>query len=141
MVMTNLASRRSLPPPPVSSDQPPPEVSVRPHPWEMALHPVTTIQFMNALRRDARISFVRKVLYAAPIMALLVGLLLPESIVALGVAALLPFVGPLVNLPVDAALDWFALGLVAYALLGILPKHVVREHHSQLFHPLRPARV
>jgi hypothetical protein len=135
--MTSLAPQRSMPPSPLASDQHPPEDGSRPHPWEMVWHPITTVRFMNALRRDPRISRVRKLLYVGPILVLLVALLLPESIVAAGVALLLPLVGPLVNLPVDAALDWFVIGLAAYGLLGVLPRRIVREHHARLFHPRR----
>ncbi len=71
--------------------------------------------------------------------------LLPEGIVATAVAVVVPLVvplvgplvGPLVNLPTDAAIDWVLLGLAAYALLGIFPAAVVREHHVGLFHPTR----
>jgi hypothetical protein len=107
----------------------------------MALHPMKSLRFMSALRRDPRISWIRKALYIGPIIVLLIGLVLPESIVAVVIAALLPFVGPLVNLPADAALDWFAIGIAAYALLGILPKRIVREHHARLFHPLRAVSI
>lgn len=114
-----------------------PADGVRRHPMEMAWHPFKTARFVNALRRDPRVSLLRKLLYLAPLLILLVALLLPEGVVAAGVALLVPFVGPLVNLPADAALDWVAFGLAAYALLGVLPKSIVAEHHARLFHPSR----
>jgi hypothetical protein len=67
----------------------------------------------------------------------LVAVLLPEGIVATVLAGLVPIVGPLVNVPADAAIDWVVLGLAAYALLGIFPKQIVRELHMRLFHPAR----
>ena len=103
-------------------------------------HPVTTLRFLDALRRDSRISWFRKSLYVGPILILLIALLLPEGIVAAGVALLAPIVGPLVNLPADAALDWFALGLAGYGLLGVLPKRIVAEQHARLFHAPHLAR-
>jgi hypothetical protein len=106
----------------------------------MVAHPVKTMRFINALRRDGRISWMRKLLYIGPVLILLIALLLPEGIVAAGVALLLPLAGPLVNVPADAALDWFALGLAAYGLLGILPKRIVAEQHARLFHAPRLAR-
>lgn len=138
--MARQLPQRPLPPSPypASSDQrQPPVGSSRPHPWEMVAHPMTTLRFMQALARDPRISRVRKLLYMGPLLVLLIAVLLPESIVAVGVAALLPVVGPLVDVPADAALDWFLLGLAAYALLGVLPERIVREHHAWLFHPAR----
>ena len=118
----------------------PPVKSSSPHPWEMILHPFKTLRFVNALRRDRRISWLRKLLYVGPLLVLVGALLLPESVLAAVVAVALPVVGPIVNLPADAAVDWAFVGFAAYALLGILPRAIVREHHAQLFHPGRIAR-
>lgn len=137
--MVGLTPQRALPSRTVSADPMPLADGVRPHPWEMVKHPGRTLRFINALRRDRRISWMRKLLYMGPFLILLIALLLPEGIVAAGVALLLPVVGPLVNVPADAALDWFALGLAAYGLLGILPKRIVAEQHARLFHAPRPA--
>ena len=137
--MVSLTPQRSIPTRAVSAAPEPPEDGVRPPPWEMVRHPFKTMRFMNALRRDSRISWTRKLLYLGPCLILLIALLLPEGVVAAGVALLVPVVGPLVNVPADAVFDWFALGLVAYALLGILPHHIVAEQHVRLFHLPRPA--
>jgi len=137
--MVRLTPQRSMLPHTASAAPEPPEDGVRPPPWEMVRHPLKTMRFMNALRRDARISWLRKLLYLGPCLILLIALLLPEGIVAAGVALLVPVVGPLVNVPADAVIDWFALGLVAYALLGILPHRIVAEQHLRLFHLPRPA--
>jgi hypothetical protein len=106
----------------------------------MMLHPFKTVRFINALRRDRRISWLRKLLYVGPLLVLVGALLLPESILAALVAVVLPVVGPVANLPADAVLDWAFLGFAAYALLGILPRAIVSEHHAQVFHPGRIAR-
>jgi hypothetical protein len=111
--------------------------STRPYPWEMVLHPIKMVRFVNSLWRDPRISWIRKLLYLAPLLVLLVAVLLPEGIVATVLAGLVPILGPLVNVPADAAIDWVVLGLAAYALLGIFPKQIVRELHARLFHPTR----
>jgi hypothetical protein len=118
-----------------------PADGTRPHPWELVQHPIKTVRFLDALRRDARVSGVRKLLYSGPLVLLLIALLLPEGIVAAIVALFVPLVGPLVNLPADAVLDWFAFGLAAYALLGVLPKGILAEHHARLFHPGHVARA
>ncbi len=119
---------------------PPPVKSSRPHPWEMIIHPFKTLHFVNDLAKDRRISWIRKLLYVGPIVLLVGALLLPESILAVVVAAALPVVGPLADLPADAVVDWAFVGLAAYALLGILPRAIVSEHHAERFHPGRLAR-
>jgi hypothetical protein len=129
---TQMAQNESAPLPPVKSSSP--------HPWEMVLHPFKTLRFVNDLRRDRRISWLRKLLYVGPLVVLVVALLLPESMLAALVAVALPVVGPVANLPADAALDWGFLGLAAYALLGILPHRLVAEHHAEVFHPSRIVR-
>ena len=122
--------------PPVTS----PVSSARPHPWEMVEHPIKTLRFVNDLRQDRRISLVRKLLYLVPMLLLLLAVLLPEGIIAAFIAVALPLVGPAINLPADAVIDWVFLGIAAYALLGIFPHAVVAEHHAQVFHPSRSAK-
>jgi hypothetical protein len=124
--------RETAPQPPVKSSSP--------HLWEMILHPFKTLRFVNDLRTDRRISWIRKLLYVGPLLVLLGALLLPESILAAVVAVALPVIGPVANLPADAAIDWAFIGLAAYGLLGILPHRIVAEHHAQEFHPGRIAR-
>lgn len=128
-------------PSPVAGAAALPADGARPHPWEMVQHPVKTVRFMTALRHDPRVSGVRKLLYIGPLLILVIALLLPEGIVAAGVALLVPLVGPLVNLPADAALDWVAVGLAAYTLLGVLPSRIVAEQHARFFHAGRGARA
>ena len=118
----------------------PPVTSALPHPWEMVEHPFKTLRFVNDLRRDGRISLVRKLLYVVPLLLLLLAVLLPEGIIAALVAVALPLVGPAINLPADAVIDWVFLGIAAYALLSIFPHALVAEHHAQVFHPRRVAQ-
>jgi hypothetical protein len=114
--------------------------STRPHPWEMVVHPIKTLRFVNDLRRDPHIALVRKLLYLLPMLLLVLAVLLPEGIIAALIAVALPVVGPVINLPTDAVIDWAFLGIAAYALLGIFPHALVAEHHAQVFHPGRIAR-
>jgi hypothetical protein len=136
----NLRDAVRRPAVPVVSPVTSPVSSARPHPWEMVLHPFETLRFVNDLRQDRRISLVRKLLYLVPMLLLLLAVLLPEGIIAAVVAVALPLVGPAINLPTDAVLDWAFLGIAAYALLGIFPRVIVAEHHAQRFHPGRIAR-
>ncbi len=114
--------------------------SSRPHVWELALHPIKGIRFIIALATDRRISWARKALYVLPLLVLLAALIAPESIIGVITAALLPIVGPIINIPADAVVDWALIGLSAYALLAVLPPTIVSEHHAELFHPKRVER-
>ncbi len=114
--------------------------SSRPHPWELALHPIKGIRFIADLARDRRINIFMKIAYVGVLALLLVAMLAPEGLLAAIVAAALPFVGPAINLPADAVVDWAVLGLAAYGLLALFPKSIVSEYHARLFHPKRVAR-
>ena len=114
--------------------------SSRPHLWELAIHPVKGVRFVSSLTTDRRISILRKLLYVGGLALLIVALLVPEGILAALVAALLPFIGPIINLPADGIVDWAVVGLAAYGLLTLFPKAIVSEHHARVFHPQRIAR-
>jgi hypothetical protein len=105
--------------------------------WEFVLHPLKSLRFVGALAGDGRISAIRKLLFVAVIGALVGALLVPDGLIAVVVSTLLPLVGPVVALPADATVDWLLIGAVAYALLGLFPAHVVREHHARIYHPRR----
>lgn len=111
--------------------------SVRPHVWEFVLHPFRALRFVGALARDPRISALRKLAFVAILGALIGALLVPDGLIAVVVSTLLPVVGPVLALPADATLDWLFIGTVAYALLGLFPAHLLREHHARIFHPRR----
>lgn len=121
----------------VATERGPSTTSARPHVWEFVLHPLKVLRFVWALAHDPRVSLVRKVVYLLVEGVLLVALLVPEGVVATLVAGLLPLVGPLVAVPADATVDWLFLGATAYALLGLFPAQIVREHHARIFHPTR----
>ena len=114
--------------------------TTRPHVWELILHPLKTLRFVGALARDPRISPLVKVFCLLIVGMLLAALLVPEGVIAVLVAALLPIVGPIIAVPADATVDWLLLGTMAYALLALLPAHIVREHHARIFHPRRDRR-
>ena len=111
--------------------------SAYPHVWEFVLHPLKSLRFVGALARDSRISALRKLAFVAVVSALIGALLVPDGLIAVVVATLLPLVGPVIALPADATLDWLLIGAVAYALLGLFPAHIVREHHARIYHPRR----
>ena len=59
-------------------------------------------------------------------------MLVPDAASALA-SLLLPVVGPLVDLPADAALDWTVAIALAPALLRLLPADIVAEHQAAIF--------
>ena len=120
----------SNPPP----SQPPtvPAPYVRPSPMQLLFHIGKTSRLAGSLLADRRISIFRKLFFLAAIGALVLALLLPESLGAI-LENIIPFVGPVLGLPSDVALDWVAATVIGYNLLRIFPASVVGEHYDRLF--------
>ena len=117
---------------PTSASQP-----SRPKPWDLLFNIPKSFRLVMALLRDPRIAFTRKILFFGTIGFLIVALLLPETVLAGALEAVLPFVGPAISLPPDAALDWTAIALASFSLLRVFPSEVVSEHFERIFHRTR----
>ena len=106
----------NLTPQPTSIEHPEALVgSSRPHPWELALHPIKGSRFIFGLAKDRRVNVFIKIAYVGILALLLIAMLAPEGLLAV-------------------------LGLAAFGLLGLFPKAIVSEHHARWFHPGRVAR-
>ncbi len=121
-----------IPPPSQVPAQPGTVNYVRPSFMQMVFHVGRTSRLAGALLRDRRISIFRKFFFLLAIAGLILALLLPETIGVL-VENILPFVGPVLGLPGDVALDWVAATVIGFNLLRIFPAEVVGEHYDMLF--------
>ena len=77
---------------------------------------------------------MRKVLFFVIILALLAVLFFPDTIDEIGLSVVLPFVGTILGIPLDAGLDWGTFALLSVSLLRIFPAEIVSEHYQRLFH-------
>jgi hypothetical protein len=93
-----------------------------------------TGRLIGALFTDRRIPIMRKVLFIAVIVALLAVLFFPDTLGELGLSAVLPVVGTVLGVPIDAGFDWTAFALLAVNLLHIFPTYLVAEHYNEIFH-------
>lgn len=115
----------------------PPLHAPRPTAGEMLLHPFKTLYMVVALLVDRRVSILRKLLFVVPIVVLAVGLIVPETLVGILAGIVAPVVGLALDLPIDGAVDWLGVGLLAFALLAVFPTPIVAQYHAQLFHRTR----
>lgn len=99
---------------------------------KMLFHVRKTVQLVQAVLSDGRVPALRKVLFLWAVALLFVALLVPDAGSALA-SLLLPVVGPLIDLPVDAGLDWSVAIVLAPWLLRLLPADIVREHQAAIF--------
>jgi len=98
----------------------------------MLFHFRKTVHLVQAVLADRRVPALRKALFLWALAFLLVALLVPDAGSALA-SLLLPVIGPLIDLPADAALDWSVAIALAPWLLRLLPADVVAEHQAAIF--------
>jgi hypothetical protein len=114
---------------------PPPQAQVqaRPNPFQLLFHVGKTARLAGALLADPRITIFRKLLFIGSLLVLALALIAPDTIGALVSEFIIPVVGPVIDIPADAALDWVAIAVAAYNLLRVFPEEVVSMHYQRIF--------
>ena len=105
----------------------------RPKRWDIFLHIGKTFKLIGALVTDRRIALWRKVLFFACIAALLAVLFFPDFFDEVLLSAILPVVGTILGVPIDAGFDWIAFALIAVSLLRLFPAELLAEHYERIF--------
>ncbi|HKD74071.1 MAG TPA: hypothetical protein VKB76_01195 [Ktedonobacterales bacterium] len=104
----------------------------RPNPFQLLIHVGKTARLAGALMGDRRISIFRKIFFLGTILAMIVVLLAGDAASEL-VSNVLPLIGPALDIPADATLDWVVLAVASYNLLKVFPPQIVSEHYDRLF--------
>ncbi|HTI13896.1 MAG TPA: hypothetical protein VL461_04890 [Dictyobacter sp.] len=105
----------------------------KPKRLEILFHLPKTGKLLVRLMKDRRISIVRKSFFFVVITALVLILLFPDAISETFLSVVLPLVGTVLGIPLDAGFDWIALSLVSINLLRIFPADIVSEHYQDIF--------
>lgn len=100
---------------------------------DIFLHLGKTLKLIGALLTDRRVPLWRKALFAASIGGLLVILFFPDVINEVVLSTVLPVVGTVLGVPLDAGFDWVAFALVGVSLLRFFPAELVSEHYRRIF--------
>ncbi len=101
---------------------------------DIFFHFFKTGKLVGALFTDRRVPLTRKIFFVAVIAALLAVLFFPDAIGDLGLGAVLPVIGNVLGVPIDAGFDWTAFALLAVNLLKVFPAYIVAEHYNDIFH-------
>lgn len=107
--------------------------AAQPKRFDIFFHFIKTFRLLGALLKDRRIPVIRKFFFLGAIALLLVLLFFPDFISEVGLSAILPFIGTLLGIPLDAGVDWIAFALILVSLLRIFPAAIVSEHYQQIF--------
>lgn len=105
----------------------------RPKRLDFFFHAVKTFKLIGALLADGRVPFLRKVLFIGSIAGLLVVLFFPDLLGETIMSTILPFVGTVLGVPIDAGFDWIAFALLMVSLLRFFPAEMVSEHYLHIF--------
>lgn len=100
---------------------------------EIFFHFIKTGKLVKRLLMDRRVPILRKVAFGG-VVALLCALLLIPDIEVLLAGTLLPIVGDVLGVPLDAGIDWTVFALFATNMLRLFPQELVTEHYENLFH-------
>lgn len=111
-------------------------VSAPPNQWALLLHIHKTYALIRAVLADTRVRWLPKATFLTCIGAMLL-MLLGGDLMAGVAESIVPFIGPVVGLPVDASLDWVAFSVIAFNLLKLFPTEIVGEHYDRLFRAKR----
>jgi hypothetical protein len=126
-------SNGTLARPPQARPSPPGRGRIRPRRIDVFLHGIKTFKLIGALMTDGRVALWRKVFFFGSIAGLLVILLFPDVINEFVLTAILPLVGTVAGVPIDAGMDWVGFALVVVSLLRFFPADLVAEHYRQIF--------
>lgn len=100
--------------------------------FSMLFHVRKTVALVQAVLADRRVPVLRKALFLWALAMLGVALLVPDAGSALA-SMFVPLVGPLIDLPADAVMDWSVAIILAPWLLRLLPADIVAEHQAAIF--------
>ncbi len=100
---------------------------------DIFLHGIKTFRLLGSLLIDSRIHIIRKLLFIGSIGALLILLFFPDLLSEAFLSIVLPIVGTVLGVPLDAGMDWIAFALLLVNLLRYFPTWIVEEHYGRIF--------
>ncbi|MBA2682574.1 MAG: hypothetical protein H0U76_29790 [Ktedonobacteraceae bacterium] len=109
------------------------EKLAHPKRFDVFFHAIKTFKLIGSLMVDGRVPVVRKLLFVGSIAALAVFLFFPDLISEAFLSTVLPVVGTVLGVPLDAGFDWAAFALVVVSLLRYFPADIVSEHYRSIF--------
>lgn len=110
-----------------------PEKLVHPRVFDVFFHLIKTGKLIGALLTDGRVPVLRKALFIGAIGFFLVLLVFPDILGEFIISTVLPIIGTLLGIPVDAGFDWIAFALAIVALVRVFPPEIISEHYRQIF--------
>ena len=106
---------------------------LRPRRRDIFLHAGKTFKLIGGLMTDRRVPLWRKLLFVGSVGGLLLLLFFPDLFSEAVLTTVLPIVGTIAGVPIDAGFDWMVFALVAVNLLKFFPAELVAEYYRNIF--------
>jgi len=109
------------------------QAKVQPKRFELFFHIIKTFKLIGALVTDRRVSVFRKLAFLGSIAFLLVLLFFPDLLNEAFLSTVLPVIGTVIGVPIDAGVDWTAFALLMVNFMRFFPQDIVSEHYQRIF--------
>ena len=109
------------------------QAQVQPKRFELFFHIIKTFKLLGALLTDRRVSVFRKIAFLGTIAFLLVLLFFPDLLNEAFLSTVLPVVGTVIGVPIDAGVDWAAFAMLMVNFMRFFPNDIVAEHYQRIF--------
>jgi len=106
---------------------------VQPRRRDVFFHIGKTLKLVGGLMTDRRVALWRKLLFVGSIGGLLALLFFPDLFSEAVLSAVLPIIGTIAGVPIDAGFDWAAFALIAVNLFKFFPAELVAEYYRNIF--------
>ena len=116
-----------------STRQTEPRPLAHPRRRDIFLHGIKTFRLLGTLLREPRIPAMRKILFLGSVGALVAILFFPDLFSETILSVVLPLVGTVLGVPLDAGVDWIAFSLLLVNMLRFFPSEIVSEHYRNIF--------
>ncbi len=109
------------------------QAKVQPKRSELFFHIIKTFRLLGALLTDRRVPFFRKLAFLGIIAFFLVVLFFPDLLGEAFLSTVLPVVGTVLGVPIDAGIDWMAFALLLVNFMRFFPEDIVSEQYQRIF--------
>lgn len=109
------------------------QAKAQPKRFELFFHITKTFKLLGALLADRRVSVFRKIAFLGSIAFLLVLLFFPDLLNEAFLSTVLPVVGTVIGVPIDAGVDWTAFAMLMVNFMRFFPDTIVAEHYQRIF--------
>jgi len=109
------------------------QAKAQPKRFDIFFHVIKTFRLIGALLIDRRVPFFRKFAFLGLIVFLLVVLFFPDLLGEAFLSTVLPVVGTVLGVPLDAGVDWLAFALLLVNFMHFFPDDIVSEHYQRIF--------